>query len=202
MKLFGDDTPVELLPRDGSLVYWEWALGDSSADAMTQQLLRDTDWEQRSIVMFGREVAQPRLNSWYGDVPYTYSGISMTPRPWTPLLTSLRERCEELTGARFNSVLINLYRNGDDSMGWHADDERELGPEPAIASLSLGAVRRFRMRHRDSREIVEIDPANGSLIFMSGLSQACWMHEVPKTKKPVDARINLTFRWIHPELLT
>ncbi len=202
MKLFGDDTPVERLPRDGSLVYWEWALGDSSAEAVMQQLLRDTDWEQRSIVMFGREVAQPRLNSWYGDVPYTYSGISMTPRPWTPLLTSLRERCEELTGARFNSVLINLYRNGDDSMGWHADDERELGPEPAIASLSLGAVRRFRMRHRDSRETVEIDPANGSLIFMSGLSQACWMHEVPKTKKPVDARINLTFRWVHPELLT
>ena len=202
MRLFGDDAPVELLPRDGSLVYWEWALGDRSADDVTQQLLHQTDWEQRSIVMFGREVAQPRLNSWYGDVPYKYSGISMTPRAWTPLLTNLRERCEDLTGARFNSVLINLYRNGDDSMGWHADDERELGPEPAIASLSLGAVRRFRMRHRESRETVEVDPANGSLIFMSGLSQACWMHEVPKTKKPVEARINLTFRWIHPELLT
>jgi alkylated DNA repair dioxygenase AlkB len=202
VRLFGDDTPVELLPRDGSLIYWEWALGDRSADEVMEQLRRETDWEQRSIVMFGREVAQPRLNSWYGDVPYTYSGIAMTPRPWTPLLTDLRGRCEELTGARFNSVLINLYRNGDDSMGWHADDERELGPEPPIASLSLGALRRFRMRHRHSREIVEVDPASGSLIFMSGLSQACWMHEVPKTKKPVDARINLTFRWIHPELLT
>lgn len=200
MSLFDDS--VELLPYDGSAVYWEWALGERSAAAILQRLIDDVDWEQRSIVMFGKEVDQPRLNSWYGDVTYTYSGITMTPRPWLPILDDLRDVCESLSGARFNSVLLNLYRDGRDSMGWHADDERELGPEPAIASLSLGAVRRFRMRHRDSREIVEIDPANGSLIFMSGLSQACWMHEVPKTKKPVDARINLTFRWIHPELLT
>lgn len=202
MSLFGDSAPVELLPYDGRLTYWDWALGDLSAPDVMKRLLDETDWEQRSIVLFGREVPQPRLNSWYGDITYTYSGITMTPRPWTPVLIDLRRRCEDLTGARFNSVLINLYRNGDDSMGWHADDERELGAEPAIASLSLGAVRRFRMRHRETREIVEVDPGSGSLIFMSGLSQACWMHEVPKSKKVVDARINLTFRWIHPELVS
>ena len=201
MRLFGDEAPTELLPYDGSSLYWPWALGDLSSTDVMQRLLDETDWEQRSIVMFGREVPQPRLNSWYGDVSYSYSGIAMVPRPWTPLLTSLRERCEELTGARYNSVLVNLYRDGDDSMGWHADDERELGPEPAIASLSLGALRKFRLRHRETREIVEVEPESGSLIFMSGLSQACWMHEVPKTKRATDARINLTFRWIHPELI-
>lgn len=201
MSLFDQSSPVERLPYDGSLRYWEWALGESSAGDIMRRLLDETDWERRNIVMFGREVPQPRLNSWYGDVTYSYSGIKMTPRPWTPLLSDLRSRCEHLSGSRFNSVLINLYRNGSDSMGWHADDERELGSEPAIASVSLGAVRKFRMRHRETREIVEIEPASGSLILMSGLSQACWMHEVPKSKKATEARINLTFRWIHPELL-
>ena len=200
MSLFDDS--VELLPYDGSAVYWEWALGERSAAAILQRLIDDIDWEQRSIVMFGKEVDQPRLNSWYGDVTYTYSGITMTPRPWLPILDDLREVCESLSGARFNSVLLNLYRDGRDSMGWHADDEAELGREPVIASLSLGAVRRFRLRHNESRLVVDRDVASGSLVVMSGLCQHAWKHEVPKQKAITEPRVNLTFRWIHPELIT
>ncbi|MFM7126496.1 MAG: alpha-ketoglutarate-dependent dioxygenase AlkB family protein, partial [Actinomycetota bacterium] len=104
------------------------------------------------------------------------------------------------TGQVFNSVLVNLYRDGNDSMGWHADDEPELGPEPVIASVSLGRTRRFRLRHRETRDIVEIDLESGSLLVMSGLSQARWMHAVPKSKRIVEPRINLTFRWVFPDL--
>ena len=200
MSLFDDS--VELLPYDGSAVYWEWALGERSAAATLQRLIDDVDWEQRSIVMFGKEVDQPRLNSWYGDVTYTYSGITMTPRPWLPILDDLRGVCESLSGARFNSVLLNLYRDGRDSMGWHADDEVELGREPVIASMSLGAVRRFRLRHNESRHVVDRELASGSLVVMSGLCQHAWKHEVPKQKAITEPRVNLTFRWIHPELIT
>lgn len=195
--LFDESDPVELLPYDGSALYRPWVLGTRSADETMKRLLDDVDWEQRSIVLFGREVRQPRLNSWYGDVAYTYSGITMTPRPWLPLLVELREICEAHARSTFNSVLVNLYRDGADSMGWHADDEPELGSAPVIASLSIGATRRFRFRHRTTRDVVQHDLPSGSLVVMSGLSQSCWMHEVPKQKSVADARINLTFRTIH-----
>ena len=115
----------------------------------------------------------------------------------TPTLVEIQQQCELLTNAKFNSVLVNLYRDGQDSMGLHADDERELGVEPVIASVSIGGERNFRLRHRESKELVQVTLGSGSLLVMSGLSQQCWMHDVPKTKRHVEPRINLTFRLIH-----
>lgn len=197
MSLFAENTPRELLPYDGSAVFHEWVLGDRShADVLTS-LVDRLEWEQRHLVMFGKEVAEPRLSAWYGDQSYTYSGVTLRPRAMTPELEDLKSVCETGSGTRFNSVLVNLYRNGDDSMGWHADDEPELGPSPVIASLSLGATRRFRFRHRRTREIVEHDLTGGSLLVMSGACQSAWMHAVPKQKRITEARVNLTFRFIH-----
>lgn len=197
MSLFAETTPRELLPYDGSAVFHEWVLGNSSHSDVLTRLVDRLEWEQRHLVMFGKEVAEPRLSAWYGDESYTYSGVTLRPRPMTPELEELKSVCETGSGARFNSVLVNLYRNGDDSMGWHADDEPELGPSPVIASLSLGATRRFRFRHRRTREIVEHDLTGGSLLVMSGACQSAWMHAVPKQRRITEARVNLTFRFIH-----
>lgn len=197
MSLFSDAAPRELLPFDGSAVFHEWVLGERSHVDVLTTLVESLDWEQRHLVMFGREVAEPRLSAWYGDESYTYSGVTLEPRPLTRELHELRTICEQVSSTKFNSVLVNLYRNGDDSMGWHADDEPELGPTPVIASVSLGATRRFRLRHRRTREIVEHDLTGGSLLVMSGASQSAWMHAVPKQRRITEARVNLTFRWIH-----
>jgi alkylated DNA repair dioxygenase AlkB len=153
--------------------------------------------------MFGKEVPQPRLTAWYGDpaAQYTYSGLTWEPRPWTPTLLDLRRRLEAATDARFNSVLLNYYRDGRDSMGWHADNEPELGAAPAIASLSLGASRRFRLRpYRGglTHPSFSLDLPTGSLLLMRGPTQQHWQHELPKTARPVGPRLNLTFRWIVP----
>lgn len=196
MTLFAEHTPRELLPYDGSAIFHDWVLGDRSHADVLARLVETLEWEQRHLVMFGKEVAEPRLSAWYGDESYTYSGITLDPRPLTPELVELKHICESLSGSRFNSVLVNLYRNGDDSMGWHADDEPELGPMPVIASLSLGATRRFRFRHRHTREIVEHDLTGGSLLVMSGACQSAWMHAIPKQRRIVEARVNLTFRRI------
>jgi alkylated DNA repair dioxygenase AlkB len=141
----------------------------------------------------------PRLVAWHGDpgAVYTYSGTAHEPRPWTDDLRSVRERLQRLTGHRYNSVLLNLYRDGRDGMGWHADDEPELGPAPAIASLSLGATRRFRLRHRGQRELgCAVDLAHGDLLLMAGGTQSAYLHALPKTARLVGERINLTWRWV------
>ena len=172
----------------------------AEAEALLAQLTTAVAWEQRSIRIFGQEIPQPRLTAWYGDeeARYTYSGLAWEPRPWLPALHALRQRLEAATGARFNSVLLNLYRDGRDSMGWHADDEPELGPAPAIASLSLGATRRFRLRPRAGLPHAPfgLDLPGGSLLLMRGLTQRHWQHALPKTARPVGPRLNLTFRWV------
>lgn len=166
-------------------------------------LTAEVAWEQRAIRMFGQELPQPRLTAWYGDpaARYTYSGLTWEPRPWTPALHALRQRLEAATGARFNSVLLNFYRDGRDSMGWHADDEPELGPAPVIASLSLGATRRFRLRPRPGlgHPPQALDLPSGSLLVMAGPTQQHWQHALPKTARPVGPRLNLTFRWVASE---
>jgi alkylated DNA repair dioxygenase AlkB len=188
----------ELLPTDGSAKMYDWVLGDSDSTLVMQELVTTVPWSSQTITMFGKQHVEPRRTAWFGDdgASYTYSGITMSPLTWTPLLTSLRKICEEHSGASFNSVLLNLYRDGNDKMGWHADDEPELGVEPIIASLSLGVTRRFRFRHRTTKEIVECELPTGSLVVMSGLSQKCWVHEVPQQKRITTPRINLTFRKI------
>ncbi|CAB4562748.1 unannotated protein [freshwater metagenome] len=188
----------ELLPADGSAKLYEWVLGDTDPSVVMQELLDSVPWASQTITMFGKQYEEPRRTAWFGDegASYTYSGITMTPHPWTPLLQSLRDVCEQNSGSAFNSVLLNLYRDGNDKMGWHADDEPELGTEPVIASLSLGATRKFRFRHRVTKEVVECELPTGSLVVMSGLSQKCWVHEVPRQKRVNTPRINLTFRKI------
>lgn len=198
VDLFSDGSPVELLPHDGSAVLHPWILGDDSSSATFDELRRAVEWTQHRLTMFGRQVDEPRLSAWYGDVSYTYSGVPREPLPWNEPLSRLRRLCERITGSSFNSVLANLYRDGTDSMGWHADDEPELGTSPVIASVSLGAPRRFRFRHRDSGETIECRLPSGSLLVMSGACQRRWMHSVPKETRVSEPRINLTYRLIGP----
>ncbi len=158
-------------------------------------------WEQKSIWFFGKSIMEPRLTAWYGDANamYTYSGKSMSPRPWTKPLLKIKMCVEEKSGAYFNSVLLNLYRNERDSMGMHSDDETELGPEPVIASVSFGATRKFMMKPRALNKTVQNHTyilGSGDLIVMRGNTQKLWKHGIPKETKPCATRINLTFRKI------
>ena len=191
-----------LLPQ-ADLLFDPNFLPESEASTLRAQLTAEVAWEQRAIRMFGRELPQPRLTAWHGDpaARYTYSGLTWEPRPWTSALLDLRQRVAAATGARFNSVLLNYYRDGRDSMGWHADDEPELGPSPVIASLSLGATRRFRLRPIGPKagalaQPLGLDLPNGSLLLMRGPTQHCWQHALPKTARPTGPRLNLTFRWV------
>ena len=177
-------------------------LAPEAAENLLTELMNTVAWRQEPIKLFGKEVLQPRLTAWHGDpaARYSYSGLALEPEPWTPALQQLRQQVEAASNARFNSVLLNLYRTGQDSMGWHADGEPELGPEPVIASVSLGATRRFRLRPRDAQwlthEPVSLELASGSLLLMRGPTQHHWLHAVPKTARPTAPRLNLTFRLI------
>jgi alkylated DNA repair dioxygenase AlkB len=178
-------------------------LGAVDADAALAALRSEIPWEQHRIRLYGREHASPRLSCWIGDAGahYTYSRTRFEPRPWTPALDAVRAKVQAACGARFNSVLANLYRDGADGMGWHADDEPELGPEPVIASLSLGAPRAFAFRDRaERRQRIKLELPHGSLLLMSGPTQALYQHALPKTARPLPARLNLTFRWIGPRV--
>jgi alkylated DNA repair dioxygenase AlkB len=157
-------------------------------------------WEVHRIRLFGREVDSPRLSAWIGDAgaTYRYSGATFTPLPWPPGLSAIRDRVAAAAGQPFNSVLANLYRDGRDYMGWHSDDERALGPRPVIASLSLGATRRFRLRRRDDPACaLDLELVAGSLLLMRGDTQRTTRHALPRTAKAVGERINLTFRAVH-----
>ena len=185
-----------LLPLDGEAYLIEDVLSKEDADSSFSDLLKNVDWRQEHAILFGRKIAIPRLTAWYGERGYGYSGIRHEPAELTPALEALKSRIEMIASRRFNSVLINLYRDGQDSMGWHSDNEAALGPAPEIASLSLGAVRRFHFKHRTSAERVFLDLAHGSCLIMKGQCQACWQHQLPKTRKKLGPRINLTFRMI------
>ncbi|MGO3127408.1 MAG: alpha-ketoglutarate-dependent dioxygenase AlkB family protein [Luteimonas sp.] len=188
------DTDVQLAPS------WMPAV---EADALFEALRVDIAWTRHRLRIFGREVEAPRLSCWVGDpdAVYRYSGTRFTPEPWPAALAPVRDAVSEAAGIRFNSVLANLYRDGQDAMGWHSDDERELGPEPVIASLSLGATRRFVLKAREAdaegrfaRHVLEL--AHGSLLVMRGDTQRRYRHALPRTARPVGPRINLTFRRI------
>ncbi|MFZ9156620.1 MAG: alpha-ketoglutarate-dependent dioxygenase AlkB family protein [Ilumatobacteraceae bacterium] len=196
MTLFGHGDVRQVLPYDGDVRYHTDVFSVTESRAHLAALIDETPWESRNIVLFGREVAQPRLACWYGDRAYTYSGLTLEPREFTSRLRDLCGVAERFADRSFNTVLLNLYRDGRDSMGWHADDERELGSEPVIASLSFGAVRKFRFRHRESREVVNVDLEPGSVLVMRGLTQHRWMHDLPKTTRVTEPRVNLTFRHI------
>lgn len=180
----------------GDAVLFEDAVPD--ADAAFRRILDETPWRQEKITLFGRERDMPRLTCWMGEAAYVYSGLLNAPAPWSPAVAALKATVETLAGASFNGVLLNLYRDGADSMGWHADDETELGPEPVIASVSLGAVRRmrFKPKRHHRAETLGLDLPGGSVLVMRGGTQQNWLHAVSKTARPVGPRINLTFRRI------
>jgi alkylated DNA repair dioxygenase AlkB len=166
---------------------------------LQQALEAKVAWRQEKIKLFGKQIDQPRLTAWYADAgkSYTYSGLTWEPLPWLAELSKLREKLQECTGAAFNSILLNLYRHGQDSMGWHSDDEPELGQNPIIASLSLGQERPFSFRHRVHKHLKhQLVLPSGSLLLMAGETQHFWHHQLPKTTKPLEPRINLTFRFI------
>jgi alkylated DNA repair dioxygenase AlkB len=203
--LFQDATAVEVfdLP-DADLCLWRRFLPVTDADGLFATLVEESPWEQETTVLYGRAVPTPRLTAWYGDAgaSYVYSGVRHEPLPWTRELIEIRERVSRAVDGEFNSVLLNFYRDGQDSVAWHADDEPELGRAPLIASLSLGATRVFQMKHKARTDLprVDIELEHGSLLAMAGECQRCWLHRVPKRRgrHAPGPRLNLTFRTVVP----
>jgi len=186
---------------DAEVYYYPHFFTEKQSNFYLQELQSTIAWQQKQIKLFGKQVWLPRLTAWYGDPgkTYQYSGIQNKPLPWTPALLEIKQAVETLAGVSFNSVLLNYYRHGQDSMGWHADDEPELGSNPAIASVSFGQTRRFDFRHRTNESLLKksVLLSFGSLLLMQGTTQHFWQHQVPKTKQPAAPRLNLTFRIIH-----
>lgn len=194
------DTSGNLLPFEGDVRYYPGLFSPEESAGILQQLTNGIDWRQETIKIFGKEVMQPRLTAWYGDAgkSYSYSGITMHPQAWTDALLLLKHRVEAVAGLSFNSALLNLYRDGQDSMGWHKDNEKELGHNPVIASLSFGAIRLFKLKHiRDKKQVRAIHLEPGSLLLMQGETQHYWLHQLPKTTVPKGPRINITLRTIY-----
>jgi alkylated DNA repair dioxygenase AlkB len=184
-----------LLPNHGELYFIPDFLSDFSLD----EIIHDIHWRNDKIKMFGKVFEQPRKVAWYGDpqAAYTYSGIEMTPLPWTSTLETINSKVEGELKQAFNSVLINLYRDGNDHMSWHSDDEKELGAQPCIASLSFGEPRDFYVRSkRDHQQKIKLELTNGSLLIMKGEMQKYWQHSIPKRKRVTSPRLNLTYRLI------
>ena len=201
-QLHGTLSPMQVhaitIP-DGEVELVNRFLDPMTADRLQESIMAGTSWRQDPIRMFGRTIPQPRLVAWHGDpgAVYTYSRLRHEPEPWTHPLLEIRKRLVDAVGT-FNSVLLNVYRDGRDHMGWHSDDEPELGEYPVIASVSLGATRRFVLKHRTRRDLrpVAIALESGSLLVMRGGTQNHWRHMVPATARPVGPRLNLTFRTI------
>ena len=186
------------MPPGGWIRYWQRPFPDLNLDELFNQLRAGLAWAERDIVLFGKRIKQPRLVAFHGDpgVRYGYSGQMLMAEPWSSALLAIKEAVEALCHTTFNSALCNLYRHGADSMGWHADNEASLGREPLIASFSLGATRRFSLKPRRSGESLAFDLEHGSLLLMGGDLQTHWLHQLPKTRRPVGPRINLTFRQV------
>ena len=197
--LFGVQNNTTIVLKDAEIFYDEHFLCNIEASTYFDVLREETDWQQDRIRVFGKEYDQPRLTALYANNknPYTYSNITMHPTPFSPVLLEIKSKIEKTLNQTFTTCLLNLYRNGQDSNGWHADNEKELGINPVIASVSLGAERMFHMKHRtDKNQKLKLNLVHGSLLVMSGSTQHHWLHQIPKTKKNVGERINLTFRII------
>ncbi len=187
-----------LVNSEDQLVLISGFFAEQQADFFYSQLISSLSWNQEELTVVGKKVMVPRLVCWYGEKKaiYSYSGVTHQPLLWNDTLLEIKQHIETFSDFSFNSVLANLYRNGTDSMGWHADKEKELGKDPAIASLSLGDNRLFKIRHNKTGELINIELQHGDLLLMSGALQHHWRHCVPKTKIEKNPRINLTFRKI------
>ena len=196
-----DDLPVqsvELIELEGGELLWvRHFLSPTEASKLFEYLMETTNWRQDSINIAGKSIPIPRLQAWIGDAAYTYSGLTLEPTPWPAQLLQLKSDLEEYCDCQFNSLLINLYRDESDSVGWHADNEEELGKNPTIASVSLGAPRAFELKQKHaSKQKLSLTLNSGDLLIMKNEVQENWLHQVPKQKPPSEPRINLTFRRI------
>jgi alkylated DNA repair dioxygenase AlkB len=197
-SLFQSEPIIFNLP-DAEIIYFPDFLSKIESDSLFQELLQNILWQQDEITVYGKKHLQPRLTALYGNEgkPYSYSTIVMQPHDWTESLQKIKSLVESASGTNFTSVLLNYYRNGRDSNGWHADNEKELGTNPIIASISLGAQRSFQLKHNTDPNLKKtIILEHGSLLLMKGATQHFWKHQIPKTTKHIEPRINLTFRII------
>lgn len=197
MDMFSHDATLLPIPLEDGELYWlaQLPLPLPNGEVLAR-LVAGTAWREETVVVYGKRHLQPRLTAWQGERAYSYSGLTLAPQPFSPLVQSIRASVEQVTGQRFNSVLLNYYRNERDSMGMHSDDEPELGPEPAIASVSFGATRPFLLRHKHSKRSLRLELSDGSLLLMAGRLQHHWLHGIAKQTRPVGPRVNLTFRYI------
>ena len=200
MNLFDYEAHPEtnLLPYDGTVYYYGKILSPEKAQHYFDRLMSNILWKPDEALMFGKKIFTKRKVAWYADLPYeyTYSKITKRALPWTEELLELKVLTEKTTGENFNSCLLNLYHNGEESMAWHSDGEKDLKKNGAIASLSFGAERKFAFKNKETKEKVELLLENGSLLVMTGTTQQHWLHRLPPAKKISEPRINLTFRTI------
>ena len=198
MTLFDLGKIINILPYDGTVQYYGKAFSQKESDEYFNKLLNTIEWKNDEAVMFGRHIITKRKAAWYGDsnYQYTYSNTTKQALPWLTELLALRRVAEACTETTFNSCLLNLYHNGDEGMAWHSDDEKTLGRNSAIASLSFGAERKFSFRHKKTKETVSLLLEHGSLLVMKDATQTNWLHRLPPSKKVITPRINLTFRTI------
>jgi len=191
--------PIILHLPDAEIIYYSHFFDKNEADSIFDELTSEIPWQQDDIKVFGKIHPQPRLTALFGNdgKPYSYSNIKMQPHPWSLLLQKIKLHIESIANTNFTTVLLNLYRDGKDSNGWHADNEKELGINPVIASVSFGAERSFHLKHNTDKSLKKtIVLEHGSLLLMKGTTQHFWKHQIPKTAKPIGSRINLTFRFI------
>jgi len=192
--------PIVLNLPNAEIIYYPHFFDKKEADVIFAELKKDIPWQQDDICVYGKIHPQPRLTALFGNEgkSYSYSNIKMQPHPWNPLLQKIKSKIESASDTNFTTVLLNQYRDGKDSNGWHADNEKELGINPIIASVSFGAERVFQLKHNSIPNLKQnILLEHGSLLLMKGSTQHFWKHQIPKTSKPIGERINLTFRIIY-----
>ncbi|MFI8378166.1 alpha-ketoglutarate-dependent dioxygenase AlkB family protein [Leeuwenhoekiella sp. NPDC079379] len=200
MKLFDiePDATKNLLPQDGTVNYFGKLIDENAANDYLNTLLATIEWRNDEAVIFGKKIVTKRKVAWYGDKPfeYTYSKTTKSALPWTTALLELKEKTEQRTGETFNSCLLNLYHDGNEGMGWHSDAEKDLKKHGAIASISLGAARKFAFKHKETKERIDVFLESGSLLIMKDNTQDHWVHRLPPTKRVAEQRVNLTFRTV------
>ena len=193
--------PLNIIAQDGIALYHEKVLTDEQIKPLYEELLNKINWENERVVMFGKEIITKRKVAFYSDpsIAYTYSSKTKIGLPWKDPLFILKNIVESLTKQTYNACLLNLYHNGEEAMGWHSDNEKEIIANSSIASLSIGASRKFSFKHKVTKETISIQLGNGSLLEMKGTIQTHWLHTLPKSKKITESRINLTFRQMHAQ---
>jgi alkylated DNA repair dioxygenase AlkB len=203
MRLFDEifDSTFNLLPTDGTVNYYGKILNATKSGYFFEELLREIEWKNDIAIIFGKRIETKRKVAWYGDSPfdYTYSNTTKKALPWSENLLELKHLVEQTTGESFNSCLLNLYHDGNEGMAWHSDGEKDLKKNGAIASISLGAERKFSFKHKKTKEIISLTLENGSLLIMKDTTQSHWVHRLPPSKKIIHPRINLTFRTIRSD---